>query len=153
MANFGMTVDISPLFRPVQLRDRCRGPADRISFRISPAMQTSSNIVGQNTRYQGCFGPRRWTETRVPSARGRRATSSGVVTTAELPVHTLGGWDQAPVFMCSANAFQVAAAKVSTWPPGFLLSRTATAWPAVPTSTQVPPLLPQASAPAGYRRG
>jgi hypothetical protein len=44
--------------------------------------------------------------------------------------------------ICAVKACQVSAAKASKGPPGCLLSRTATAGPAVPTSTQVPPLLP-----------
>ena len=45
-------------------------------------------------------------------------------------------------FSWSVKAFQVAAGKASWGPSGWLLSRTATAGPDVPTSTQVPPLLP-----------
>jgi hypothetical protein len=43
---------------------------------------------------------------------------------------------------CAVKAFQVSAAKVSRGPSSCWLSRIATAGPAVPTSTQVPPLLP-----------
>jgi hypothetical protein len=49
---------------------------------------------------------------------------------------------QALAFSCSVNVFQVSAAKASWGPSGCLLSRTATAGPAVPTSTQAPPLSP-----------
>ena len=45
-------------------------------------------------------------------------------------------------FSCSVNVFQVSAGKASWGPSGCLLSRTATAGPVVPTSTQVPPLSP-----------
>ena len=40
------------------------------------------------------------------------------------------------------KVFQVAAGKARWGPLGWLLSRTAMAGPRVPTSTQVPPLLP-----------
>jgi hypothetical protein len=49
---------------------------------------------------------------------------------------------QALAFTRSANIVQVAAGKASWGPSGSLLSRTVTDGPVVPTSTQVPPLLP-----------
>jgi hypothetical protein len=50
---------------------------------------------------------------------------------------------QAPAALtCSVKVFQVSGAKASWGPFGCLLSRTATAGPVVPTSTQAPPLLP-----------
>jgi hypothetical protein len=49
---------------------------------------------------------------------------------------------QAIAFSWSVKAFQVSAGKVNWGSSGCLLSRTATSGPVVPTSTQVPPLLP-----------
>jgi len=46
-----------------------------------------------------------------------------------------------PRFTWSVNFCQGPAGKVSSGPSGCLLSRTATAGPTAPTSTQVPPLL------------
>jgi hypothetical protein len=58
----------------------------------------------------------------------------------------LGGWHEgyagAAAFTCSVKVFQVAGAKASWGPSGWLLSRIATAGPNDPTSTQVPPLSP-----------
>jgi hypothetical protein len=49
---------------------------------------------------------------------------------------------QAVAFSWAVKVFQVSGAKASWGPFGCLLSRIATAGPVVPTSTQVPPLLP-----------
>ena len=49
---------------------------------------------------------------------------------------------QAAVFSWSVKVFQLAGVKANWGPSGCLLSRTATAGPVVPTSTQAPPLLP-----------
>jgi hypothetical protein len=49
---------------------------------------------------------------------------------------------QALALICAVKACQVSAGKASRGPSGCLLSRTATAGPTVPTSTQAPPLLP-----------
>ena len=49
---------------------------------------------------------------------------------------------QTAAFSCSVKAFQLAGAKASWGPSGCLLSRTATAGPVVPISTQAPPLSP-----------
>jgi len=52
------------------------------------------------------------------------------------------GRDSDVAFSWLAKVCQVAGAKASRGPSGCLLSRTATAEPVVPTSTQAPPLLP-----------
>ena len=49
---------------------------------------------------------------------------------------------QADAFSWLANTFQVSGAKTSWGPFGCLLSRTVTAGPTMPTSTQAPPLSP-----------
>jgi hypothetical protein len=72
---------------------------------------------------------------------GRTLLVGGCLPEAGQPCQQLVA-GQAVAFSWSVKVFQVAGGKASWGPSGWLLSRTATAGPVVPTSMQAPPLLP-----------